>query len=393
MPIINRFADLHDDIVAWRHDLHRHPELMYEVHRTAATVAEKLGHFGADEVVTGLGRTGVVGVIRGRTSGSGKVIALRADMDALPITETSGVAWASTAAGRMHACGHDGHTAMLLGAARYLAETRNFDGTAVVIFQPAEEGGGGGKAMIEDGLMERFGIEEVYGMHNMPGIPVGDFAMRPGPMLAATDEFTITVRGIGAHAAQPHAAVDPILIGTALVQSLQSIVSRSVDPVDAAVVSVTRFHAGEATNVIAETAEVAGTVRTLEPGIRDLVERRMGEIAAGLASAHGAKIELRYNRNYPVTRNHAPQVAFAAEVASEIVGDDRVDTDVPPLMGGEDFAYMLEKRPGAMVFLGNGNTAGLHNPAYDFNDEAITAGCSYWVRLVERAMPATKAAR
>jgi len=390
MPIINRFADLHDDIVAWRHDLHRHPEIMYEVHRTAATVAERLGQFGADEVVTGLGRTGVVGVIRGRSNGSGRVVALRADMDALPITETSGVGWASETPGRMHACGHDGHTAMLLGATRYLAETRNFDGTAVVIFQPAEEGGGGGKAMIEDGLMERFGIEEVYGMHNMPGIPVGDFAMRPGPMLAATDEFRITVRGLGAHAAQPHASVDPILIGTALVQSLQSIVSRSVNPVDAAVVSVTRFHAGDAYNVIAETAEVAGTVRTLKPEIRDLIERRMGEIVAGLAAAHGARIDLDYNRNYPVTRNHAREVAFAATVAAEIVGESRVDTDVPPLMGGEDFAYMLEKRPGAMVFLGNGNTAGLHNPAYDFNDEAIAAGCSYWVRLIERSMPATK---
>ena len=392
MPIVNRFADLHEDIVAWRHDLHRHPEIMYEVHRTAATVAEKLGQFGVDEVVTGLGRTGVVGVIRGRKSGSGKVIALRADMDALPMTETSGVAWSSTTPGKMHACGHDGHTAMLLGAARYLVETRNFDGTAVVIFQPAEEGGGGGKAMIEDGLMDRFGIDEVYGMHNMPGMAVGDFAMRPGPMLAATDEFTITIRGVGGHAARPHATVDPILIGTALVQSLQSIVSRSVNPVDAAVVSVTRFHAGDAYNVIAETGEVAGTVRTLKAGIRDLVEARMREIVTGLAAAYGAKIDLDYDRNYPVTSNHKRQVEFAATIAAEIVGEARVDTDVPPLMGGEDFSYMLEQRPGAMVFLGNGNTAGLHNPAYDFNDEAIGVGCSYWVRLVERAMPATSAA-
>ena len=392
MPIVNRFADLHNDIVAWRHDLHRHPEIMYEVHRTAATVAEKLGQFGVDEVVTGLGRTGVVGVIRGRKSASGKVIALRADMDALPMTETSGVAWSSTTPGKMHACGHDGHTAMLLGAARYLAETRNFDGTAVVIFQPAEEGGGGGKAMIEDGLMDRFGIEEVYGMHNMPGMAVGDFAMRPGPMLAATDEFTITIRGVGGHAARPHATIDPILIGTALVQSLQSIVSRSVNPVDAAVVSVTRFHAGDAYNVIAEVGEVAGTVRTLKAGIRDLVEARMREIVAGIAAAYGAKIDLHYDRNYPVTSNHKRQVEFAATVAAEIVGETRVDTDVPPLMGGEDFSYMLEQRPGAMVFLGNGDTAGLHNPAYDFNDEAIGVGCSYWVRLVERAMSATSTA-
>jgi len=391
MPIVNRLADFQDDIAAWRHDLHRHPEILYEVHRTAATVAEKLAEFGVDEVVTGLGRTGVVGVIRGRTNTGGRVIGLRADMDALPIHEASGASWSSTVPGRMHACGHDGHTAMLLGAARYLAETRNFDGTAVVIFQPAEEGGAGGLAMVEDGLMERFGIEEVYGMHNMPGLPVGDFAMRPGPMLAATDEFTITVHGMGGHAAQPHRTIDPILIGTALVQSLQSIVSRSINPIDAAVVSVTRFHAGDAYNVIAETAEIAGTARTLKPEIRDMVERRMGEIAAGLAAAHGTEIALNYRRNYPVTRNHAAQVEFAAEVASEIVGGARVDTDVPPLMGGEDFAYMLEKRPGAMVFLGNGDSAGLHNPGYDFNDEAIAFGASYWVRLIERAMPATPA--
>ena len=391
MPIVNRLADFQDDIVAWRHDLHRHPEILYEVHRTAATVAEKLTGFGADEVATGLGRTGVVGVIRGRTNLTGRVVALRADMDALPLTETSGVEWASTTPGKMHACGHDGHTAMLLGAARYLTETRNFDGTAVVIFQPAEEGGGGGLAMVKDGLMERFGIQEVYGMHNMPGLPVGAFAMRPGPMLAATDEFTITVHGVGGHAAQPHRTIDPILIGTALVQSLQSIVSRSVNPIDAAVVSVTRFHAGDAYNVIAEVAEIGGTVRSLTPEIRDLVERRMGEIAAGLAAAHGTRIDLDYKRNYPVTRNHKPQVEFAATVATEIVGESRVDTDVAPLMGGEDFSYMLEARPGAMVFLGNGDSAGLHNPGYDFNDEAIAFGASYWVRLIERAMPATPA--
>jgi hippurate hydrolase len=389
MPIVNRFADFQDDIAAWRRDLHRHPEIMYEVHRTAATVAEKLAAFGVDEVVTGLGRTGVVGVIRGRNNGSGRVVGLRADMDALPIHETTGAPWSSTVPGKMHACGHDGHTAMLLGAARYLAETRNFDGTAVVIFQPAEEGGGGGRAMVEDGLMERFGIEEVYGMHNMPGIPVGDFALRPGPIMAATDEFAINVKGVGGHAARPHGTIDPILIGTGLVQALQSIVARSVNPIDSAVVSVTRFHAGEATNVIAETAEIAGTARTLKPEVRDLVERRMGEIVAGFAVAHGTEIALDYRRNYPVTRNHPRQVDFAAGVAGEIVGGARVDTDVPPLMGGEDFAYMLEKRPGAMIFLGNGDSAGLHNPAYDFNDEAIAYGCSYWVRIVERAMPAT----
>jgi hippurate hydrolase len=388
MPIVNRVADLHDEITAWRHDLHAHPELQFDVHRTAASVADKLRAFGCDEVVTGIGRTGVVGVIRGAKGNGSKVIGLRADMDALPIVEANDLPYKSTVPGKMHACGHDGHTAMLLGAARYLAETRNFDGTAVVIFQPAEEGGGGGRAMVEDGLMERFGIEEVYGMHNMPGIPVGDFALRPGPIMAATDEFAINVKGVGGHAARPHGTIDPILIGTGLVQALQSIVARSVNPIDSAVVSVTRFHAGEATNVIAETAEIAGTARTLKPEVRDLVERRMGEIVAGFAAAHGAEITLDYRRNYPVTRNHAQQVDFAAGVAGEIVGGNRVDTDVPPLMGGEDFAYMLEKRPGAMIFLGNGDSAGLHNPAYDFNDEAIAYGCSYWVRIIERAMPA-----
>jgi amidohydrolase len=392
MPIINRFAEFLDDIVAWRRDIHSHPEIMYDVQRTAATVAEKLAVFGVDEVATGIGRTGVVGVIRGRGTASGRVIGLRADMDALPIVEESGKPYASTIRGRMHACGHDGHTAMLLGAARYLAETRNFDGTAVVIFQPAEEGGAGGKAMVQDGLMERWGIQEVYGMHNMPGLPVGDFATRVGPLLAATDEFTIRITGVGGHAARPHATIDPLMIGASLVQSLQTIVSRSVNPIDSAVVSVTRFHAGEAYNIIAQTAEVAGTARTLRPEVRDLVESRMQALVSGFAAAHGATIHLHYDRNYPVTRNHERETAFAAAVAADIVGPGRVDTDVEPLMGGEDFSYMLEVRPGAMVFVGNGDSAGLHNPAYDFNDEVIATGCSFWARLVERAMPATNPA-
>jgi amidohydrolase len=389
MPIINRFADFQDDIAAWRQDIHRHPELLYEVHRTAATVADKLRAFGVDEVATGIGRTGVVGVIRGRNAASGRVIGIRADMDALPIVEATGKPYASTVPGLMHACGHDGHTAMLLGAARYLAETRNFDGTAIVIFQPAEEGGAGGKAMVEDGLIDRWGIEEVYGMHHMPGLPVGDFAMRPGPMLAATDEFFIDITGVGGHAARPHATVDPIVVGTGLVQAFQSIVARSVDPLESAVVSVTKFHAGDAHNIIAETAQVGGTVRTLKPEIRDLVEKRMRALVDGFATAYGARIDIRYDRNYPVTRNHPRQTEFAASVAAEVVGAARVDTEAPPLMGGEDFSYLLEERPGAFVFIGNGDTAGLHNPGYDFNDEAIATGCSYWVRLVETAMPAT----
>jgi len=388
MPVINRFAEFHDDIAAWRHDIHRHPEILYEVHRTAATVAEKLRSFGLDEVVTGIGRTGVVGVIRGRKNGSGRVIGLRADMDALPIRETADVPYRSEVDGRMHACGHDGHTAMLLGAARYLAETRNFDGTAVVIFQPAEEGGAGGRAMVEDGLMTRWGIDEVYGMHNMPGMPVGHFGTRPGPFMASTDEFGIRILGRGGHAARPHLTIDPIAAGTAVVQALQSIVSRNVDPLQSAVVSVTRFHAGEALNVIAEYAELAGTVRTLTPEMRDFVEARFKKVAASVAEAYGATAEIRYRRNYPITVNHPEQTAFAVKVAASVAGAANVDPQTPPLMGGEDFSYMLEARPGAFIFIGNGDTAGLHHPAYDFNDAIIPYGCSYWAKLVETAMPA-----
>jgi amidohydrolase len=388
MPIVNRFAEFQDDTVAWRHDLHRHPEILYEVHRTAATVAERLKSFGLDEVATGIGRTGVVGVIHGRKSASGRVIALRADMDALPLREITGKPYASTVDGRMHACGHDGHTAMLLGAARYLAETRNFDGTAIVVFQPAEEGGAGAKAMIEDGLLDRWKIQEVYGMHNMPGLDIGKFATRPGPFMAATDEFTIDITGRGGHAARPHMTVDPIIVGMAVIQALQTIISRSVDPVESGVLSVTKFHAGEAYNIIAQTAQIAGTVRSLKPEIRDLIEARMRAIVAGVAEAHGATIVLDYDRNYPITRNHPGATAFAAAVAGEIVGETQVAEDAPPMMGGEDFSYMLEARPGAFVFVGNGDTAGLHSPAYDFNDEIIPIGCSYWARLVERAMPA-----
>jgi amidohydrolase len=388
MPIVNRLADFTDEIVAWRRDIHRHPETLYDVHRTASSVAEKLRSFGLDEVATGIGRTGVVGVIRGRKSESGKVVGLRADMDALPILEATGKPWASTIPGKMHACGHDGHTAMLLGAARYLAETRNFDGTAIVIFQPAEEGGAGGKAMLDDGLMERWGIGEVYGMHNLPGLATGDFAIRPGPMLASTDEFFIEIAGQGGHAARPHLTIDPIIVGTALVQALQTIVSRSVDPVASAVISVTKFHAGETHNVIAERASLGGTVRALDPDIRRLIETRMRTVVDGIAAAYGARIDLRYRRGYPVTRNHPVQADFAGAVATDVVGADRVDLEAPPLMGGEDFSYMLEARPGAFIFVGNGDGAELHNSRYDFNDELIPVGCSYWIRLVERAMPA-----
>jgi hippurate hydrolase len=388
MPIVNRFADFQADTAAWRRDFHQHPELMYDVHRTAAAVAEKLRAFGVDEVATGIGRTGVVGVIHGRKGAGGKVIGLRADMDALPLRETTRLPYASLTDGRMHACGHDGHVAMLLGAARYLAETRNFDGTAVVIFQPAEEGGAGGKAMVADGLMERWNIQQVFGMHNMPGIAPGTFAIRPGAVMASTDDFTIDITGRGGHAAKPHDTIDPVVVGTALVQALQTIVSRSADPVESAVVSVTKFHVGDAYNIIAETAQLAGTVRTLKAEMRDLVEARIRRIVEGIATAHEARIVLDYDRNYPVTRNHAAETAFAARVAADVAGASGVDTETPPVMGGEDFSYMLEARPGAFIFIGNGDSAGLHNPAYDFNDEIIPAGSSYWARLVETAMPA-----
>jgi amidohydrolase len=390
MPIINRVADLQPEIQAWRRDIHQHPELMYDVHRTAAFVAERLREFGCDEVVTGLGRTGVVGVIKGRKpagNGDVKVIGLRADMDALPIEEATDLPYASKTPGKMHACGHDGHTAMLLGAARYLAETRNFAGDAVVIFQPAEEGGAGAAAMIKDGLMERFGIEQVYGMHNGPGFPVGSFAIRPGPIMAATDAIDIRIEGLGGHAARPHKCIDTVLAGAQLITSLQSIASRTVDPLDSAVISMCEFHAGNARNVIPQVAELKGTVRTLTPETRELVEKRVREVVAGVAQMTGTKIDLTYERGYPVTVNHATQTAFAARVAKEVAGDTNVH-DVPPMMGAEDFAYMLEARPGAFIFCGNGNTAGLHHPAYNFNDEAIVYGTSYWIKLVENTLAA-----
>jgi amidohydrolase len=390
MPVLNRLADRAPVHAEWRRDLHMNPELEFDVHRTAGIVAAKLRGFGCDEVATGIGRTGVVGVIRGRETGSGRVVGLRADMDALPIIEATGLPWASATAGKMHACGHDGHTAMLLAAAEHLAETRAFDGTAIVIFQPAEEGGGGGREMVRDGMMERFGVQQVYGMHNLPGLPVGDFAVRPGAMLAAADRFVIEVTGRGGHGAQPHDTIDPTVAGSAIVLALQSIVARNVDPLKEGVVSVTSFRTeGEAFNVIPERARLLGTARTLSPEVRDLIESRMAAIVEGTARAYGATATLEYQRNYPVTVNDAACAAFAAQVAGEIVGGARVEPEAPPLMGGEDFSFMLESRPGAFIFVGNGDTAKLHHPAYDFNDEVIPVGASYWVKLVETAMPAT----
>ena len=388
MPVVNRIAEFHPEITAWRRDLHAHPELLYDVHRTAASVADRLKSFGCDEVVPGIGRTGVVGVIRGRKAGGGarKVIGLRADMDALPIEEANEFSYKSTIPGKMHACGHDGHTAMLLGAAKYLAETRNFSGTAIVIFQPAEEGGAGGKAMVGDGMMERFGIEEVYGMHNYPGLALGEFAIRPGPLMAAADRILIEIEGKGGHAARPHFSVDTVLVGAQIINQIQSIVARNVDPLEAAVVSICLFHAGNTDNVIPQTALLRGTARSLKPEVQDLLERRLHEVVEGTAKSYGAKAKLTYRRDYPITRNHPAQTEFAASVAQEIVGKERVDTKVAPVMGAEDFSFMLEARPGAFIFVGNGESEGLHHPAYDFNDEIIPVGSSYWVRLVEKAL-------
>jgi amidohydrolase len=387
MPILNRAAEMQEEIAGWRRHLHRNPELNFDVFKTADFVTEKLEEFGCDEIVTRIGRTGVVGLIHGRL-GAGRTIGLRADMDALPIAEASGRPYASATPGVMHACGHDGHTAMLLGATKYLAETRNFAGSIAVIFQPAEEGGGGGNEMVKDGMMERFAIEKVFGMHNLPSLPVGQFATRPGPIMAATAEFTITVTGRGGHAAMPNRTIDPIVIGSQLVGALQTIASRSADPIDSIVVSVTKFHGGDAYNVIPEKVQLAGTVRTLKKDVAAMAEERIRAISAGLAAAHGATIHVAYDANYPVTFNHPEETAFASDVAALVAGEPNVHRAMPPVMGGEDFSYMLEARPGAFIFVGNGDTANLHHPAYDFNDEAIPHGMSYWVRLAETALAA-----
>ena len=320
---------------------------------------------------TAIGRTGVVGVIRGAKGSGSRAIGLRADMDALPIEEATNLPYRSRVPGKMHACGHDGHTAMLLGAARHLARTRDFSGNAVIIFQPAEEGGAGARAMIDDGLMERFGVEEVYGMHNMPALPLGDFAIRKGPLMAAADDFTIDIEGKGGHGAFPHHCVDPIAAGAQIVTALQTIASRTVDPLDPCVVSVTRFHAGSANNIIPQTAWLNGTVRTLKAETRDLVEKRMRAIVAGLAAAAGATAKLDYRRGYPPTVNHPAQTDFAVAVAGKVAGRDQVHSDISAVMGAEDFSFMLEARPGAFIFVGNGDSAGLHHPAYDFNDAAL----------------------
>jgi hippurate hydrolase len=385
MPPKNRFAEMQPEIAAWRRDIHQHPEILFEVHRTAGLVAERLRAFGCDEVVTGLGRTGVVGVIRGRESGSGKVIGLRADMDALPIEEATGAPHASKTPGAMHACGHDGHTAMLLGAAKYLCETRNFDGTVLVIFQPAEEGGGGGREMCADGMMDRWNVCEVYGLHNWPGRPVGSFAIRSGTFFAATDTFEITVEGKGGHAAKPQETVDPTVTSAHLVLALQSIVSRNSDPVSQIVVSVTSVESSsKAFNVIPARVTLRGTVRTMSRENREMAETRLKAIAEATCMAYGATAHVNYHRGYPVMANHDEQTDYAREVARAVSGGCE---DAPLVMGGEDFAYMLEERPGAYILLGNGDSAPVHHPAYDFNDEAIPAGCSWFAGIAETRMP------
>ncbi|MFN3148012.1 MAG: M20 aminoacylase family protein [Paracoccaceae bacterium] len=386
MPIKNRFAELLPEITEWRRDIHAHPEILFETHRTSALVAEKLKAFGCDEVVTGIGRTGVVGVIKGRSDNSGRTIGLRADMDALPIVEATGVPYASKTPGAMHACGHDGHTAMLLGAAKYLAETRNFDGTVVVIFQPAEEGGGGGAEMCADGMMDRWKIDEVYGMHNWPGRPVGSFAIRPGAFFAATDTFEVVIEGKGGHAAKPHETIDSTLIASHVVLALQTIASRNVDPVKQAVISVTSFEtSSKAFNVIPQTVTIRGTVRTLDADVRSLVEERFKRIVETTALAFGGTADVEYMRGYPVMANHETETDYAIAAARKVSGGC---DDAPLVMGGEDFAYMLEERPGAYILVGNGDTAAVHHPEYNFNDEVIPAGCSWFAEMVESRLPA-----
>lgn len=387
MPIKNRFAELYPTIVKWRHDFHRNPELQYELPKTAAKVADLLRSFGCDEVVEGVGKSGVVGVIHGQVDTSRRVIGLRADMDALPIDEKSDVLYKSEVPGLMHACGHDGHTAMLLGAAQYLCETRNFDGKAAVIFQPAEEGGAGAKAMIDDGLVTRFNIDEFYGIHNMPGIETGKFAIRLGPLMASADRFKIILTGKGGHAAMPHLAVDTTLVAAQILVNLNLIVSRSIDPLKRVVVTAGTFKTdSSALNVIANTVELEGSVRSLDEDMRDLVQERLHQVAEGTAAANQCEITIEYERGYPITDNNEEATQHAISVASSV---SEVDTDTPPIMPSEDFAYMLMEKPGAFIFLGNGDSQMLHNPEYIFDDEAIPFGSSWYAGMVEERLPIT----
>ena len=383
--------ELLKEVVTWRRYLHAHPELGYEVHETAGFVAEKLRAFGCDEVVTGVGRTGVVAVIAGHATLSGRVLGLRADMDALPMEEETRLPYASVHPGKMHACGHDGHTAMLLGAARHLARSRRFDGTVVLIFQPAEEGGGGGLAMCEDGLMERWGIKQVFALHNEPGLPVGRFATATGPLAAAADGFRIQVEGKGTHGADPHLGVDTLLASANILMAMQSIVARNLHPMKAGVVTVGSFHGGGAGNVIPQRAEMVGTVRSFDPAVRDMLQSRVVAVAEGIAASYGATATVNYRRMFPPVVNHSRETELAVEVASLVAGPGNVRADKAPVMGSEDFAFMLERRPGNIMLIGNGATASLHEVAYDFNDDALPHGVAYWVTLAETLMPCREA--
>ena len=386
MPIRNSIAAERDEMAAWRQDIHAHPELAFEETRTAGIVAAKLESFGI-EIDRGLATTGVVGTLR--AGDSPRTIGLRADMDALPLLEANEVAYRSRHDGKMHACGHDGHTTMLLGAAKYLAETRQFDGTIRFIFQPAEELAGGAKVMIDDGLFERFPVDAVYGMHNFPELDPGEFAVRTGPIMASVDTFRIIVRGKGTHGAMPHLGVDPIVVGAHIVTALQTIMSRTLDPDDSGVLSVTQFHGGEIDNIIPGEVELRGGVRAFKPEVQTRVEQRMREIAEGTAAAHGAVAELIYTRIYPSTINSEAETLLAIAAAADVVGADKVDTEIKPCMGSEDFAFVLQEKPGCYLMIGNGGAAGgclLHNPHYDFNDDILPLGASYWVQLVENVM-------
>jgi hippurate hydrolase len=395
MRLVEPILAFQSELETIRRDIHAHPELSYEEQRTADVVAARLAEWGIP-VVRGLGVTGVVGVIKNGTSK--RAIGLRADMDALPMQELNTFDHASRHAGKMHACGHDGHTAMLLGAAHYLSQNRNFDGTVVLIFQPAEEGGAGARRMIEDGLFEQFPVDGVYGMHNWPGIAAGKFGVVAGPMMASSNEFRVVVKGKGAHAAQPHRGIDPVMVAVQIAQGWQTIISREKNPLDTAVLSITQIHAGSATNVIPDEAVLIGTVRTFSTEVLDLIERRMNDVANGIAAGFGASIDFAFKRNYPPLVNDAQKTAFAVEAMKAVVGEENVDTDVEPTMGAEDFAFMLQAKPGCYAFIGNGDgehrigghglgPCQLHNGSYDFNDQLLPIGASYWVRLVEMSLP------
>ena len=385
MPIVNRIADYHDEMKEWRQYIHKNPELNFDCHKTADFVIKKLKEFGVDEIHEKIAESGVVAIINGKNPGS--TIGLRADMDALPLQEIKDHEYKSAIDGKMHACGHDGHTTMLLGAARYLAETKNFSGRVALIFQPAEEGGGGGEVMCKEGIMDTFDIKQVFGIHNTPGLPLGFFSTNPGPVLAAADSFSIWVSGQGGHGANPEETIDPVIAAVQIAQAIQTISSRNLSALDSVVISITQIHTGTINNIVPGEAFINGTVRTLNKSSQRTVVKRLKEICAGTAQAFGAKADLEYEYGYPPTVNHPKETAFAVEVAAEISGDVNVDSNAPPIMAAEDFAYMLEERPGAYLNVGQGDSAALHNPEYDFNDELSPIGASFFVKLVEKAQP------